>query len=241
MSIPTIEPYPMPTESQLPTGLVGWRPDAGRAALLIHDMQRYFVSHFPPGGSPREPLIANIVRLRALARSLGLPVLYTVQPGRMTRAERGLLHDVWGPGMTDDPESRDIVPELTPGPGEAVVTKYRYSGFHRTELATRLAAAGRDQLIVCGVFAHIGCLFTAADAFSHDIQPFLVADAMADFSLRDHLLAIDYVARRCAVTTVTDRLAGMLAPAPDRAAGPGRRVPPATRCAASGRSAGGDS
>lgn len=241
MSIPTISPYPMPTETQLSTGMVGWRPDRDRAALLIHDMQRYFLSHFPPGRSPREPLVANIVRLRTLARSLGLPVFYTVQPGRMSRAERGLLHDIWGPGMTDDPDSRDLIPELTPAPAETVVTKYRYSGFHRTELATRLAAAGRDQLIICGVFAHIGCLFTAADAFSHDIQPFLVADAMADFSLRDHLMAIDYVARRCAVTTVTDRLAAMFAPAPDHVAGPGPRAPRGNRSRASGRSAGGGS
>jgi hypothetical protein len=39
---------------------------------------------------------------------------------------------------------------------------------------------------VCGVFAHIGCLLTAADAFSLDFETFLLADAVADFSLSDH-------------------------------------------------------
>ena len=143
--------------------------------------------------------------------------------------------------MTDDPDSRDIVAELAPQAGDVVLTKYRYSGFHRTGLAARLAAARRDQLIICGVFAHIGCLFTAGDAFSHDIQPFLVADAVADFSLSDHLMAVDYAARRCAVTTVTDRLARALTPAPGQPAEPGRRVPPGTLCPTSGRSAAGGS
>jgi isochorismate hydrolase len=203
MPIPPITGYPMPAPAQLTTPVAGWRPDPGRAALLIHDMQRYFVDFFPPGQSPVTELVANIARVRSAA---GVPVIYSVQPGRMSRAERGLLRDIWGPGMTDDENSRAIIPELTPRPGDLVVTKYRYSAFHRTKLAATLADLGRDQLIVCGVFAHIGCLFTAGDAFAHDIQPFLLADAVADFSLGEHLMALDYAARRCAVTMTTAEL-----------------------------------
>ena len=62
---------------------------------------------------------------------------------------------------------------------------------------------GRDQIIVCGVYAHIGCLVTVCDAFMQDLQPFLVADAVADFSLEHHAMALTYAAQRCAVTVVT--------------------------------------
>jgi len=117
---------------------------------------------------------------------------------------------VWGEGMSDAEEARGVVDEIAPGPGDRVVTKSRYSAFHRTGLAADLAAMGRDQLIVCGVFAHIGCLLTACDAYAHDIQPFLVADAMADFTAEDHLMALDYAARRCAVTATTAGLVAAL-------------------------------
>lgn len=200
----------MPTVANLRPGPAEWRVDPGRAALLVHDMQRYFVSFFPRDRSPATELLANIRTLRQTAAVLGMPVLFTVQPGRMSRADRGLLYDVWGAGMPD--EAKGIVEDLAPEPGDRVVTKYRYSAFHRTGLASDLAAMGRDQLVVCGVFAHIGCLLTACDAYAHDIQPFLVADAMADFTAEDHLMALDYAARRCAVTATTQGLVNALTP-----------------------------
>jgi isochorismate hydrolase len=221
MTIPRIAPYPMPTGSGATTGPAAWLPDPHRAALLIHDMQGYFVGFFPPGRSPTTELVANIGRAREAAYAAGLPVIYSVQPGRMPRADRGLLHDVWGPGMTDAPGDRDIIAGLTPGPDDFVITKRRYSAFFASPLAGLLSSLGRDQLIVCGVFAHIGCLLTVADAFSHDLESFLLADAVADFSLAEHRQALDYAARRCAVTMTTDRMTSHVA-APARPAGPAR-------------------
>ena len=81
MGIPSIVGYPMPAESELPDTVVPWRPDAGRAVLLIHDMQRYFVDFFPPG-EPMNTLVRNAVQLRRAAVDLGVPVVYTAQPGK---------------------------------------------------------------------------------------------------------------------------------------------------------------
>jgi isochorismate hydrolase len=226
VAIPRIESYAMPARAPSGPDMPRWRLDPSRAALLIHDMQRYFLDFFPAGRSPTTELVANTVRARAAARRAGLPVLYSAQPGRMSRAERGLLHDLWGPGMTDDPGSRSIIDELTPGPDDIVVTKYRYSAFFRTGLAGLLSSLGRDQLVVCGVFAHIGCLFTAGDALAHDIEAFLLADAVADFNLRDHLMALDYAARRCAVTMTTDQMRDAVSGPPPHVDVPVRRVPP---------------
>ncbi|TLS43782.1 isochorismatase family protein [Streptomyces montanus] len=195
--IPTVEPYPLPTAGDLPPSTPTWTPDPARAVLLVHDMQRYFLKPFPD--SVREQLIGNAALLRRRSSELGVPVGYTAQPGDMSEQERGLLRDFWGPGMRRTPADREVVDELTPQPGDWRFDKWRYSAFHRSGLLERIRRSGRDQLIVCGVYAHVGVLMTAVDAFTNDLQTFLVADAVADFDADHHRMALTYAAERCAV------------------------------------------
>ncbi|HEY3734396.1 MAG TPA: isochorismatase family protein [Streptosporangiaceae bacterium] len=219
MAIAPIAPYQMPTEADVPAAEVSWIPDPRRAVLLIHDMQRYFMRGFTPGQSPATDLVANIRLLRQAADRLGMPVAYTAQPGSMTREQRGLLRDFWGAGMSAAPENRAIIEELAPAGRDTVLTKWRYSAFHRTGLRDLLAGWGRDQLIICGVYAHIGCLMTACDAFTLDVQPFFAVDALGDFSREEHLMAVRYAAQRCAMADTTGRFLGRLRPSRDRCVG----------------------
>ena len=202
--IPQISPYPLPADGDLPERQVPWTVDPARAVLLVHDMQRYFLRPLPR--EVAEPLTANAVALLGHCRAAGVPVVYTAQPGSMSDVDRGLLKDFWGPGMRVDPVDREIIDELAPGPSDWLLTKWRYSAFHRTDLLQRMRVHGRDQLIICGVYAHVGILMTAVDAFTHDIQPFLVADAVADFSAQDHRMAIDYAAQCCAAVLNTQEV-----------------------------------
>jgi isochorismate hydrolase len=195
--IPAIDPYPIPAAADLPGSTAPWRPDPGRAVLLIHDMQRYFLKPFP--GDIQDTLVGNIALLRERCTALGVPVGYTAQPGDMSETERGLLKDFWGPGMRRAPEDRMVVDALAPAAGDWTFRKLRYSAFFRSGLLDRIRGSGRDQLIVCGVYAHVGVLMTAMDAFTNDLQTFLVADAIADFSQEYHRMAIEYAAQRCAV------------------------------------------
>ncbi|MFF8829496.1 isochorismatase family protein [Streptomyces sp. NPDC015131] len=194
--IPPIEPYALPTAGDLPAAVARWTPDPGRAVLLVHDMQRYFLKPLPD--PLRDAVVANAALVRERCAALGVPVAYTAQPGDMTGEQRGLLRDFWGPGMTASPADREITDRLAPAPGDEVFTKWRYSAFFRSGLLEWMRAAGRDQLIVCGVYAHVGVLATAVDAFTHDIETFLVADAVADFSAEHHRTAVAYAAARCA-------------------------------------------
>ncbi|GAA1855528.1 isochorismatase family protein [Myceligenerans crystallogenes] len=194
--IPQIAEYVLPEVSDLPVNTADWTAHPGRAVLLIHDMQRYFLDPFPDG--VRRPLVDNVVLLRERAVAQGVPVAYTAQPGSMTPEQRGLLADFWGPGMNRSPAERAVVGELTPSDDDWLLTKWRYSAFFKTDLLDRMRAAGRDQLIICGVYAHVGILATAIESFSHDIETFLVADATADFSEAEHHQALGYAAARCA-------------------------------------------
>lgn len=199
MAMAPIPSYRMPGDGDLPVAAVPWRPRPDRAVVLVHDMQRYFLRPFAAGESPVTELVGNVAKLLAAARACGVPVVYTAQPGGMSPRDRGLLHDFWGPGMGVDPADRGIADDVAPAPDDAVLTKWRYSAFFRSDLEERIRRSGRDQLVICGLYAHMGCLITACDAFSRDIQPFLVADALADLSLDDHLMALRYAADRCAV------------------------------------------
>jgi trans-2,3-dihydro-3-hydroxyanthranilic acid synthase len=205
--LPAIEPYPLPSAGDLPGNTAQWTLDPDRAALLIHDMQRYFLAPLPEP-QPRDQLIDNLAALRDHARRHALPIFYTAQPGGMNEKDRGLLADFWGPGMRVDPADRQITDRLAPGSHDQVLTKWRYSAFFRTDLLEQLRAAGRDQLIIGGVYAHVGVLMTAVDAFTHDIQPFLVGDAVADFSAEYHRQALRYAAERCAVVLTTKGVTG---------------------------------
>jgi isochorismate hydrolase len=193
--IPAIEPYPLAAD--LPPNTARWAPDPARAVLLIHDMQRYFVKPLP--GPVRDQLIENIALLRDRSAMFGVPVGYTAQPGDMSDQQRGLLKDFWGPGMRAAPDDRLVVDELAPEPGDWTFRKLRYSAFYRSGLLERIRESGRDQVIVCGIYAHVGVLATAIEAFSNDLETFLVADAVADFNAGYHEMALRYAAERCAV------------------------------------------
>ena len=209
MAIPKISGYTLPTRSEIPDNKVGWQVDPSRAALLIHDMQNYFVDAYVDASETISPVVANIVSLRDRAAELGIPVVYTMQPGDQHPSRRGILADFWGPGLGTGRDTQ-IIDALAPRRGDIEVTKWRYSAFQRTDLRELLGHHRRDQLIVTGVYAHMGCMLSAAEAFMSDVCPFLVLDATADFSRDEHILAATYAAKRCGAVVTTDEVARAL-------------------------------
>jgi len=206
MGLPKIASYELPFVAQIPLARAKWAFDPDRAALLIHDMQNYFVSAFEPDDSPIAPVVANIGRLKAAAVTAGMPVFYTAQNGNQDRRDRGLQADLWGPGMTTMPEHQPIIDLLRPAADDIVVVKHRYSAFQQSNLADLMRVRDRDQIVISGIYAHIGCLMTASEAFQRDIQPFFVADAVADFSREKHDMALSYVAATCGIPLPVETL-----------------------------------
>ena len=203
MAIPTLTSYSLPKAHELPANKVSWAFEPQRAALLIHDMQAYFLNFWGEDSPLVQQVIDNIARLRAWCKAQGIPVFYTAQPNQQSDADRALLNDMWGPGLNRHPEQQKIVAALAPDEQDQVLTKWRYSAFHRSPLESILQEMGRDQLIITGVYAHIGCLTTATDAFMRNIKPFMVADALADFSRDEHMMALTYTAGRSGKVVMT--------------------------------------
>ncbi|WAT00897.1 isochorismatase family protein [Rouxiella chamberiensis] len=208
MAIPKLESYALPTVAELPTNKVKWELEPSRAALLIHDMQQYFLNFWGEDSPLVKQVVENIAALRSYCKAQGIPVFYTAQPNNQSDEDRALLNDMWGPGLNKHPEQQAVVAALAPDEDDQVLVKWRYSAFHRSPLQEILKETGRDQLIICGVYAHIGCLTTAIDGFMRNIQPFMVADGLADFSRDEHLMALRYTAGRCGRVVMTEDLTG---------------------------------
>ena len=205
MAIPRIASYPMPQVRDFPTNKVNWTIDSNRAVLLVHDLQQYFLDFYDQTQAPIPELLKHCRQLIDECHAQGIPVYYTAQPGDQSTEHRQLLTDFWGKGLAADPEIVQIIPSLKPTEQDTVLMKWRYSAFKKSDFEQRIKDAGRDQLVICGVYAHIGCLLTAAEAFMLDMQAFLVGDALADFSREEHEMALKYATGRCAkvVDTVT--------------------------------------
>ncbi|MEU7484339.1 isochorismatase family protein [Streptomyces sp. NPDC042319] len=206
MALPAIAPYQLPAPEELPANRVSWTVDPSRALLLVHDLQHHFLDAFPAGEQPVTGMLDNTARLLDAFRRQGAPVVYSAQRGGQTPEERGLQLDFWGPGVADDPYKLAVPDVVAPVAGDTLLTKWKYSAFVRSELERLMRDAGRDQLVITGVYAHIGVLMSAADAWQRDIRAFVVADAVADFSRADHDMALRWAAGRCAVVTTTDAL-----------------------------------
>jgi bifunctional isochorismate lyase/aryl carrier protein len=203
MAIAAIAPYEIPLAQSWPKCRAPWRFEPERAALLVHDLQAYFLEPFDPASSPLRPMLRHVRALLVACSKAGMPIIHSAQPGEQSRDERGLLWDLWGPGIVAAPGQERLAFTFEPQPSELLLHKRRYSAFHGTELAALLAERRRDQLLICGVYAHIGCLATATDGFMRGVQPFVVSDATADFSAEDHAIALRQVARTCGVVTTT--------------------------------------
>lgn len=210
MTIPIISDYPMPQGPSFPTNKTQWQVDPKRAVLLIHDMQRYFLRFYDGEGELMPTLVRNLALMLQWARQRQIPIVYSAQPHEQGLADRALLNDMWGPGLTKaSPEQQLIHEALAPAPGDIILSKWRYSAFHRSDLLERMRSWKRDQLVIGGVYAHIGCMVTATDAFMNDIQAFMIGDAVADFSEEEHRFALKFLASRCGHVLDTASLTGV--------------------------------
>lgn len=206
MSIKALPSYSLPSAAEIPLNKVSWPFETSKSVLLIHDMQEYFVDFYGDNNPLIEEVISNIVRLKQFCAAHDIPVVYTAQPKDQADEDRALLNDMWGKGLPLHPHKQPIIDALKPATADLVLTKWRYSAFFRSPLANLMQEQGRDQLLICGIYGHIGVMQTAVDGFMQDIKPFLIADAIADFSREDHLMALNYVARNAGRVITLDEV-----------------------------------
>jgi maleamate amidohydrolase len=157
-------------------------------ALLIIDFVHGFTDPAHFGGGNIAEAIAGTQTLLTLARTRRWPVVHT----RVVYADDGSDAGAFAmkvPSLlklTETSELSQIVPELTPVPGEAVIRKKHASAFFGTDLAAWLAFRRIDTLLIAGCTTS-GCVRASViDASAHNVRPIVVTDCVGDRALGPH-------------------------------------------------------
>lgn len=142
---------------------------------------------------PLNEVIERTVRLAEAFRGRGWHVVHVKVPNalgiKVLKAGKTLGGRKEGgykvtPGTSDDFD--DIVPELTPQPGDHVVVKPMWDPFIGTSLDFDLRQLGVTQNFLTGLMTHIGVESTARSGWNHGYNMVFVIDASRSCSNGSH-------------------------------------------------------
>jgi isochorismate hydrolase len=176
----------------------------GRAALLVIDMQRYFLDKDSRAFLPSAPpIVRNIQKLIKAFSRAGLTVIFTRHINNTKNA--GMLAGWWDDLITEENPLNEIVPELEHARAK-VFKKSQYDAFHRTGLEAYLKKHRIDTLAVTGVMTHLCCETTARSAFVRGFNVYFVVDGTATQNLDFHCATLLNLAHGFAMPVLTDEL-----------------------------------
>jgi len=138
-----------------------------RAVLLMIDPQREYTTGLLPLQNI-DAAVAEGARLLAFARGARMPVIHVIHHGR--------------PGATAfDPagDGARFIQDLMPVDGETVLIKSLPNAFANTDLADRIRATGRAEIVIAGFATHMCVSATARAALDHGFRSTVVAGATA--------------------------------------------------------------
>jgi len=151
------------------------------ALILIDFVQGYFDTSCDLYAGV-EAELSSAVRIRDVARDVGIPIIYTnvayhksaINGGRFYEKAKPLVNFIEGSPMGAWPAG------LNPSDDELIVSKQYPSAFFGTSLAATLTAASIDTTILTGLTTS-GCVrASCVDACSHGFIPIVVSDACGD-------------------------------------------------------------
>ena len=176
-------------------------PALSDSTVVVIDAQREYTDGKLPLHNV-EPALAEIGKLLRRARALQVPVIHIVHQGRPGGA--------FGP----DTPGFEVAAPAAPAPGEAVVHKSLPNAFASTDLASRLAALKKPNVVLVGFMTHLCVEATARASIDLGFKATVVASATATRPLPDPIggaaLSADEVQRN-ALAAIADRFATVAA------------------------------
>jgi isochorismate hydrolase len=167
------------------------------SALLIIDMQRYFLCASSHAFLPAAPaIIPNINALIAVFKKAARPVYFTRHANSAHNA--GQMAVWWHELLTRDHPLGDIQNTLHFNK-DSIIEKTQYDAFFNTDLESRLLQSSTKQLVISGVSTHLCCESTARSAFVHGFAVFIAIDGTATLNRELHFASLNGLAHACAI------------------------------------------
>jgi isochorismate hydrolase len=155
-----------------------------RSALLIIDMQKYFLERSSHAYVPSAPaIIPKIIRLIEAYSKNGLPIIFTRHIN--SRKNAGMMARWWRHLLQEKNLLSELIGDLNPSLG-IVIKKSQYDAFHITRLESLLKKKKIRQLVICGVTTNLCCESTARSAFVRGFEVFFITDGTATYNKRLH-------------------------------------------------------
>ena len=164
---------------------------ADKAALLVVDMQNYFLHEsghaFLGGGKAVVPTVGRVIDG---FREAGRPILYTRHVHNPDGSDAGIMGWWWRDMIVEGTTDSEILESLAPRPEDRVICKHRYSAFYETDLDSELRNRGIEDIVIAGVMTNLCCESTARDGFYRDYRMFVLADGTGTVTEEMHLASL---------------------------------------------------
>jgi bifunctional isochorismate lyase/aryl carrier protein len=179
-----------------------------KSALLVIDMQRYFLCQDSHAFLPAAPaIVPNVQALITAFKTASRPVYFTRHAN--SPRDAGQMASWWRELLAADHPLGGIEAGLLP-PGAPVIEKTQYDAFYHTDLELRLRHENVERLLITGVTTHLCCESTARSAFMRGFAVFMAIDGTATINRELHIASLRALAHGCAVPLLTaDLLAAM--------------------------------
>jgi len=177
--------------------------EAGRAALVVVDMQNFFCAEgFPLEVPLSREIVPNINRMARAIRAAGGAVVW-VQTSSAEALARWANHHKYMltpervekrlAGLSETAEGFKLYSGLEALPGDLRVKKATYSAFMpgSSDIDAQLKGRGLDTVLITGTATNVCCETSARDAMVLDYRVIMLSDGNATWTDEEHAATLN--------------------------------------------------
>ncbi|KPJ72259.1 hypothetical protein AMJ52_06925 [candidate division TA06 bacterium DG_78] len=177
-----------------------------KSALLIIDMQRYFIDKTSSAYvSSSSALLVKIQQLIDVFNKRKQPIVFT----RHIDTEDSMMRRWWRDNIEEHDPMSEIIDDFDTNQG-MVLAKHQYDAFFDTALDDYLRKKSIQQVVICGVLTNLCCETTARSAFMRGFEVYFVTDGTATYKQEMHDATILNLSYGFAIPVTVDEVIKLL-------------------------------